>query len=258
MDLAQLLPIWAVVCPLVFLGAAMDAVAGGGGLITVTSYLLAGLDPHMATGTNKCGNLLGMAASSLRFLRRGDVHLPSAVWGALGSVLGAWTGSRLNLMVPDQALYYVLLALIPIMALFLLVKRDFGGEDRSQTLSPARLKLLAFLAGALLGGYDGFFGPGAGTFLILANTGLCRFGLLTASGNAKIANLASCVSSLVSYAISGQVMWAVGLPAALCGLAGGYVGAGLALKKGAKLIRPMFFVVLALLTIRLIYDLTRA
>ena len=256
MELAQLLPMWAVVCPLVFLGAAMDAVAGGGGLITVSAYLLAGLDPHMATGTNKCGNLLGMAASSVRFLRRGDVHLPSALWGAAGAVLGAWVGSRLNLLVPDLALYYVLLALIPVMAVFLLVKRDFGGEDRSGELSPARLKGLALLAGLLIGGYDGFFGPGAGTFLILVNTGLCRLGLLTASGNAKIANLASCIASLFSYAISGQVMWAVGLPAALCGLAGGYVGAGVALKKGAKIIRPMFFVVLALLTARLIYDLT--
>ena len=256
MELAQLFPIWAVVCPLVFLGTLMDAVAGGGGLITVSAYLLAGLNPHLATGTNKCGSLFGMMASSARFLRRGDVHLPSAVWGALGAVAGAWIGSRLNLLVPERALYYVMLVLVPMMAVFLLVKREFGAEDRSGELPPARLKLFALLAGLLIGGYDGFFGPASGTFLILVYTGLCRFGLLTASGNAKIANVASCGASLVSYALAGQVWWAVGIPAALCGLAGGYVGAGVALKKGAKIIRPMFFVVLALLTARLIYDLT--
>ena len=256
MDWEALVGMWAVVCPLVFLGGIVDAVAGGGGLITVPAYLLAGLDPHAATATNKCGNLLGMAASAARFLRGGNVHIPGAVWGGLGSVLGAWAGSRLNLVVPDRALYYVMLVLVPVMAAFLLLKRDFGQEDRSHTLSPARIKLLSLLAGLLIGGYDGFFGPGAGTFLILVNTGLCRFGLLTASGNAKIANVASCVASLATYALAGEVQWAVGLPAALCGMAGGYVGAGLALKNGAKIIRPMFFVVLALLLLRLLSDLS--
>ena len=151
-----------------------------------------------------------------------------------------------------------MLILVPILAVFLIKKRDFGTEDHSEELSPRRLNAISLLSSLVIGVYDGFFGPGAGTFLILANTGLCRFGLLTASGNAKIANVASCGASLVSYALAGQVWWAVGIPAALCGLAGGYVGAGVALKKGAKIIRPMFFVVLALLLARLIYDLAAA
>ena len=96
---------------------------------------------------------------------------------------------------------------------------------------------------------------GTGTFLMLAFTGLCKFDLLTASGNTKVANSASNVASLVTFALAGQVVWSVGIPAAICGIAGGYVGSGLALKNGAKVIRPMFFVVLALFTIRLIYDL---
>ena len=89
MELEQLLPMWAVICPLVFLGAVMDAVAGGGGLLSLPAYLLAGLDPHMAIGTNKLGNLPGMVTSAIRFLRRGNVHLPSAVWCVLGSLVGA-------------------------------------------------------------------------------------------------------------------------------------------------------------------------
>ena len=109
--------------------------------------------------------------------------------------------------------------------------------------------------GLVIGGYDGFFGPGAGTFLMLAFTGLCRFDLLTASGNTKVANSASNLASLVTFAIAGKVMWSVGIPAALCGIVGNYVGSSLALKGGAKVIRPMFFVVLALLLARLIYGL---
>lgn len=255
MELEQLLPMWAVICPLVFLGAVMDAVAGGGGLLSLPAYLLAGLDPHMAIGTNKLGNLPGMATSAIRFLRRGNVHLPSAVWCALGSLVGAWLGSQLNMRLPSDLLYYLMLILVPILAVFLIKKRDFGMEDHSGELSPRRLNAISLVSSLVIGVYDGFFGPGAGTFLILANTGLCRFGLLTASGNMKVASVASCGAAMVSYAVAGHVMWLVALPAALCSIAGAYVGAGLALKNGAKLIRPMFVVVLALLLIRLIYDL---
>ena len=132
----------------------------------------------------------------------------------------------------------------------------FSGEDQARALlsSAGRGRGVAVLEG-VMGCYDGFFGPGAGTFLMLAFTGLCKFDLLTASGNTKVANSASNVASLVTFALAGQVVWSVGIPAAICGIAGGYVGSGLALKNGAKVIRPMFFVVLALLTIRLIYDL---
>ena len=255
MELAELAHIWMIVCPLVFLGGLIDAVAGGGGLITLPAYLIAGLPAHLASGTNKCGNAFGTFLSTGRFLKRGDVHMSSALAGAAGALVGAWVGARLNLIMPEQMLYYIMLAVVPVMALFLLFKRDFGQEDRSGELSRGQLMAMAVGIGLVIGGYDGFFGPGAGTFLMLAFTGLCRFDLLTASGNTKVANSASNLASLVTFAIAGKVMWAVGIPAALCGIAGNYVGSGLALKGGAKVIRPMFFVVLLLLLIRLIYDL---
>ncbi len=255
MELQELVHIWLIVCPLVFLGGLIDAVAGGGGLITLPAYLLAGLPAHVASGTNKCGNTFGTLLATGRFLKRGDVHVPSALAGMVGALVGAWFGARLNLIMPEQVLYYVMLAIVPVMAVFLLMKRDFGQEDRSGELNRGQLMAMAAGIGLVIGGYDGFFGPGAGTFLMLAFTGLCRFDLLTASGNTKVANSASGVASLVTFAIAGKVMWSVGIPAALCGIAGNYVGSGLALKGGAKVIRPMFFVVLALLLARLIYGL---
>lgn len=255
MELGELAHIWLIVCPLVFLGGLIDAVAGGGGLITLPAYLLAGLPAHMASGTNKCGNVFGTLLSTGRFLKRGDVHVPSAIAGAVGALAGAWAGAKLNLIMPEQMLYYVMIAVVPVMAVFLLLKRDFGQEDRSGELSRGQLMAMASGIGLIIGGYDGFFGPGAGTFLMLAFTGLCRFDLLTASGNTKVANSASNLASLVTFAIAGKVLWSVGIPAALCGIAGNYVGSGLALKNGAKVIRPMFFVVLALLLARLIYGL---
>ncbi len=255
MTLGELAHIWIIVCPLVFLGGLIDAVAGGGGLITLPAYLIAGLPAHMASGTNKCGNAFGTFLSTRRFLKRGDVHVPSAIVGAIGALAGAWVGARLNLVMPEQMLYYVMLAVVPVMAVFLIFKRDFGQEDRSGELSRGQLMAMAAGIGLVIGGYDGFFGPGAGTFLMLAFTGLCRFDLLTASGNTKVANSASNLASLVTFAVAGKVMWAVGIPAALCGIAGNYLGSSLALKGGAKVIRPMFFVVLTLLLARLIYGL---
>ncbi len=255
MDLGELAHIWMIVCPLVFLGGVIDAVAGGGGLITLPAYLLAGLPAHLASGTNKCGNIFGVFLSTGRFLKQGDIHIPSAAAGAVGALAGAWVGARLNLIVPEQVLYYVMLAVVPVMAVFLLLKRNFGTEDRSGALSRGQLLVMALGIGLVIGGYDGFFGPGAGTFLMLAFTGLCQFDLLTASGNTKMANSASNLASLITFALAGEVLWSVGLPAALCGVAGNYIGSSLALKGGAKVIRPMFFVVLALLLARLIYGI---
>ena len=222
-----------IVCPLVFLSGLVDAVAGGGGLISLPAYLLAGLPPHAATATNKCGSVFGTGLSAA----------VSAATALLGSVLGA----RLCLLVPDTFLHYFLVAALPVLAVFLLFKRDFGLENKADALSGPLLMLLSGLIGLVLGLYDGFFGPGAGTFVILAFTALCRFDLVTASGNAKVVNFCSNLAAFVTFALAGEIVWALGVPAAVCGLLGHYTGSGLALKKGAKAIRPMFFVVLGLL-----------
>lgn len=244
-----------IICPLVFLGGLVDAVAGGGGLITLPAYLLAGLPPHAATGTNKCGNLFGTLLATGRFLKAGNIHLPAALAGGAAALVGAWLGSCLNLVVPEDVLYYIMLAVVPVIAVVILLKRDLGTQDRSGELPPRKLLLLAGAIGLAIGSYDGFFGPGAGTFLMLAFTGLCKFDLLTASGNTKVANSASNLASLVTFALAGEVVWAVGVPAALCSVAGNFVGSGLALKNGARIIRPMFLAVLALLVVRLVWDL---
>ena len=244
-----------LICPLVFLAGIIDAVAGGGGLITLPAYMIAGLPPHMATATNKCGSTFGTIFATVRFLRGGKIHLKSAVCAAAAALVGSFCGARLNLLVSDKLLSCIMLIVVPVMAVFLLLKRDFGTEDRSDTLSPGRLLLYSAGLGLVIGTYDGFFGPGTGTFLTLAFARVCRFDLLRSSGNTKMVNAASNAAALVTFALSGQVLWAVGLPAAVCSMAGNYVGASLALKKSAKIIRPMLFMVMGLLVIRLAYDI---
>ena len=190
----------------------------------------------------------GRGGKSARGGRGGKVNRAAAL-------AGAWLGARLNMLVPERFLYYFMLAVVPVLAVFLLFKRDFGSEDRSASLGRVWLPVLAAVVGLVIGCYDGFFGPGAGAFFILAFTGLCRFDLLTAAGTSKVVNSASGLASMVTFAAAGEVMWSVGLPAALCSIAGSYVGSGLALRGGAKVIRPMFLVVLSLLVVRLGWDL---
>ena len=255
MELDVLLPIWAIVCPLVFLAGLIDAVAGGGGLISLPAYLIAGLPPHLASGTNKCGNIFGTMLATVRFVREGHYHKHSAIAASLCALVGAWLGAQLNMIVPEAVLYYIMLAIVPVMALFLLLKRDFGEESHIDRFSPRALVLISACVGFILGGYDGFFGPGSGTFMMMAFTALCGFDLLTASGNTKMVNTASNLASLVTFALAGNVWWAVGIPAAVCNIAGSHIGSGLALRNGAKIIRPMFLVVLSLLVVRLAWDL---
>lgn len=243
------------VLPLVFLAGLVDSVAGGGGLISLPAYLVAGLPPHLATATNKCSSTFGTVLTTVRYLKHGHVHLRSAALSVVFALLGSWLGARLNMILPEKYLYWFLLGALPVIAVFLLLRRDFGTENRSEE-RPERV-LLALCAGIALviGAYDGFFGPGTGTFLVLALTGLCGFDLLTASGNAKVINLSSNAAAFVTFAFGGNVLWRLGIPAALFGIAGQYIGSGLALKKGARIIRPMFLVVLVLLLGTVLYDI---
>lgn len=244
-----------IVCPMVFLAGLVDSVAGGGGLISLPAYLLAGLPPHMATATNKCSSTFGTMLTTARYFRHGHVHLPAAGVAVPLSLLGSWLGARLNMVLPERYLYWFLLAALPAIALFLVFRRDFGTESRAEQLPNKILLLRCGAIAAVIGVYDGFFGPGTGTFLVLALTGLCSFDLLTASGNAKVMNLASNLAAFTTFAFGGGILWALGIPAALCGIAGQYIGSGLALKNGARVIRPMFFVVLALLLGQVVYNL---
>ena len=157
----------------------------------------------------------------------------------------------LNILADDKLLRMVLMFAVPVVAVFILFKRDFGSEDRTSNKSQFKLILITSAIGFVVGCYDGFFGPGTGTFLILGFTVFSGFDLLTASGNAKIVNLASNVAAFITFAVNGNIMWSLGLPAAVFGIAGNLLGSRLALKKGAKFIKPMFIVILTILFIKI-------
>lgn len=244
-----------IVCPLVFLGGVVDSVAGGGGLITLPAYLLAGLPPHSAAATNKCSSMFGTLLSTVRYLRHGCWHRPTAAVSAAGALLGSWLGAQLNMFLDERYLYWVLLCALPVVGVAILLKPDLGTRSRTESYSSGALAVRCAAIALILGCYDGFFGPGTGTFMMIALSTFCGFDLLTASGNTKIMNLSSNVAAFTAFALGGKIVWAVGLTAAVFGMLGNYVGSGLALKNGAKVIRPMFLVVLVLLVGRLVWEL---
>ncbi len=243
-----------IVCPLVFLAGLIDAVAGGGGLISLPAYLLAGLPPHNAIATNKLSSCIGTVASTGRFVKNKCVDWPTAVPSAVLAVLGAVAGANLVLGISDTVIRYVMLVLIPLLAFVVLKKRDLS-EVNDAPVGRRKQFAIILAAALVVGMYDGFYGPGTGTFLLLAYTQLARLPLRLAAGNVKIANLSSNVGSLIVFLINGQTIIPLGLIAAVFSILGHFTGAGLLLKNGGKIVKPFILVVLGLLFVRLIYDL---
>ncbi|MCJ7855644.1 TSUP family transporter [Lachnospiraceae bacterium NSJ-143] len=240
-----------IICPLVFVAGFIDSAAGGGGLISLPAYMAAGLPPHMATGTNKCSSMFGTVFSTWNFFKSGKIHIKTALASAAAALAGSWIGAMLNMIADEKILRMVLLFTVPVVAFFIVFKRDFGKEDRTDRHSQKGLIVISMIIGFVVGCYDGFFGPGTGTFLILGFTMFAGFDLLTASGNAKAVNLASNIAAFVTFAASGHIIWHIGLPAAVFGVAGNILGSKIALKKGSKFIRPMFIVILSILFVKI-------
>lgn len=240
-----------IVCPLVFLAGLVDAIAGGGGLISLPAYFIAGVPPHIALGTNKLSSSIGTAVSTIRYCRGIQLSVPAAVVSILMSLIGSALGSSLAMLAGERLLRSLLLCILPFVALVVLTNRRMGsGEER---LPPAS-RLLPLMGGIafLIGGYDGFYGPGTGTFLLLLFIGVCGMGVRRASAYTKIVNLSSNFAALSVFLLHGKLYPTLGLCAAVFSIAGHYAGSSLVLKQGARAVRPVVIAVLVLLFIKLI------
>lgn len=232
----------------------VDAIAGGGGLLTVPALLWAGLPPHVAIATNKGQSVFGSFAALVRFARGGLVDARRArVTFPLG-VAGSLAGAALLLAIPPSALRPVIAVLLGLAALFVGLRRP--PPPRLEDAPPRRGALAVAGAVALaIGAYDGFFGPGTGTFLIVAFVALLGDGLARASASAKVVNFASNFAALSLFAASGTVAWRVALPMAAAQLAGGWLGAHLAVRRGDALVRRVVVVVALAAAVKLGWDL---
>lgn len=245
-----------VVCPLVFFASFVDAIAGGGGLISLPAYLLTGMPAHMAIGSNKLSAAVGTAISTVRFIKNGSLHLRIALETAAFAFVGSTLGAQLALHISDYYLRVVMMILLPCVAVFVLFnRRQMSDESRFEQYSRARIVCGMAGIGLLVGMYDGFFGPGTGTFLILAFTMVLGFDLKRACGNTKIVNLTTNLAALLMFILAGQIYYEVAIPATIFSILGNWLGSGVAIKNGARLIRPLMVAVLCLLLLKIAYDL---
>lgn len=243
--------ILAVLVPIIFFGAFVDAIAGGGGLITLTAYVAVGLPPQYALGTNKFASSFGTTIASSQYIRRGQISWPVAAMAIPASFAGSAIGSSMAGRWANDYLGYLLLVLVPAIAIFMMINPSFGqGKERAR----ATLLAVAALLGLLLGWYDGFFGPGTGMLLTLGFTTLLGLDLLTSSGTARAVNLSSNLAALTVFLINGSVDFSIGIPCAAASIAGGWVGSRLALRIGGRVIKPIMLLVLALLLIKVAFE----
>ncbi len=252
MELARAL---LIVCPLVFTAGFVDAIAGGGGIISIPAYLFAGLPAHFAAGCNKFSASFGTVIAAKKYFSSGKMNLKIALYSAIGSIIGAFIGTNMALYINEKTLEGLLLLALPLVAFFLATQKSFGKEVVPKNFSETKQIALSIGIGIVIGTYDGLIGPGTGTFLILAFSGLLGLELVTASGCAKVSNLASNLTSMIIFTISGKVIFAIAIPAALCSMLGGYMGAKFAIKKGANSVKYIIFLVLALLFFKTILDI---
>ncbi len=240
MSWAMTLFLWGMV----FFAGFVDSVAGGGGLISLPAYLFTGMPTYTALSCNKFSGACGTTFSALRFFRHGALDVRASVIAAVGSLMGAAAGSRMVFLFDERTLKTMLALVIPFAAVFIMFKRSYGEENRSHELSLRSAALLSFFIGLIIGAYDGMIGPGTGTFAIIAFTALMKYDLRTASGNAKVMNMASNYGAAFVFAAAGTIDYRIAAPAALFGIAGNYIGSGFAINRGAKFIRPMMIFVI--------------
>ena len=244
--------LWIVllICVGVFLGSFMDAIAGGGGIITVPTYLIAfsRLPAYYALGTNKLSSGIGTVFSTARFIKNGLVDwklfTPAVALALAGSVAGTW----LQHHTPDVVLKYLLLFVLPVVAFVTLRNRSW--PDQSEEMEFRVRAAIVWTASFFIGGYDGYYGPGTGTFLMIIFVRFAKLDTRHAAGGVKVINLASNFGSLFTALQAGYVLVGVGLISAVASILGHYLGAGLAIKNGSKIVKPTVILVLLLLMVK--------
>lgn len=235
-----------------FAAGLVDAIAGGGGLLTVPALLAAGLPPQIALATNKGQASFGAVSSFASFWMRDGIDRKRAPWGFVCGFVGSLAGAYVLTVIKPEPLKPVVLVLLVLAAAFVAWPR------KSSTGHPHDWAMIALVPLALaFGFYDGFFGPGVGSMLIVMFVLLFGDTLTRASGNAKVVNLASNIAALILFASRGAVLWKIALPMAAANATGAFVGAHIAVKRGDKLVRVVVLLVVAALVVKIALDLLR-
>lgn len=243
-----------IICPLIFIAGFVDSIGGGGGLISLPAYLLAGLPTHISIATNKLSSAMGTTVSTAKFIKHKLINLKLAIPTIIAALIGSSIGANLSLKTDDYILRIALLPVLCITAFFVTNKHLFGKEYPTDVIFNKKVFVIATLLALLIGAYDGFYGPGTGTFLIILLNVFAHLNINQANAQTKAINLTTNITSLIIFIHSGQVIWPLGLIAGIFGTAGNYLGSSLAIKSSAKITRPIIGLVLVLLFCKVLFS----
>ncbi|SEG28967.1 TSUP family transporter [Vibrio hangzhouensis] len=237
-----------------FAAGFIDAVAGGGGMLTVPALLSLGLPPHIALGTNKLAATFASSTAAFTYYRKRLFNPECWFRAFVATLFGATLGTLVVDMISTEWLEKVLPLIILAAALYTVFHRAPQGEHNKVDIGCPTFNRKQYLQGLSLGFYDGVAGPGTGAFWTVSSMALYRLNILFASGLAKAMNFTSNFTSLVTFAVLGHINWVLGLTMGVCLMAGAYIGAHSAIRFGAKFIRPIFVSVVSVLAIKLAYE----
>lgn len=244
-----------ILCIASFFAGFVDAIVGGGGLIQtpVALILLPNLPVSSIIGSLKIPAFSGTSFAANQYLKKVQMNWKLLIIMAITAFCAAFLGSNLLTLVSNDFMKPLLLVVLTLIAIYTFAKKNFG-IHQEKNFSPTKQLVLAILLSICIGFYDGFIGPGTGSFLVLGFVTLLGFDFLHASANAKMVNLATNFGSICLFVLKGKIIWAIAIPMAICNALGGYIGAKLAIKKGNGFIRIFFLVVVILALIRFGYD----
>lgn len=231
----------------------IDSIAGGGGLISVPTYLALGMPAELILGTNKCVSSSGTTIAVFRYIRNRTILWKAVVYAIFAALVGSAIGASLSGYLSRSIIFSMLLLVIP--ALFYVQTRHTPALSPKIDRPHRQVVVRAVLIGFLLGGYDGIFGPGTGTFILFAFMIFLQMTPREASANARIVNYASNVSAFVYFLIKGKVFWPVALVAIAGSICGNWLGSGLVINNADRVVVPAFRFVLLLLMLKCGYDL---
>lgn len=236
-----------------FVASFIDSVVGGGGLVTLPALLMTGLPITQVLGTNKLAASMGSITSMMTFIRSGKVKLSLVKWLFPLSFIGSMSGAYIVRYVPSEFMKPLVVILLVVVACYTLLKKDWGDVSTYGGLSK-KTGLLSGVVAFTIGFYDGFFGPGTGSFLIFAFL-LIGFDFVTSSGNAKVLNFASNIAAMLTFLYLGYVHLGYSLIMGAGMILGAIAGTRVAIKKGAAYVRPLFLTMTVILVGKQIWDL---
>lgn len=233
----------------------VDSVCGGGGLFTVPALMSIGLPAHMVVGTNQGCLVLGNITAIYKYGKNGKIDYKIAAMALPFSLIGAVLGAKLNLLVPTRYLQLIMIFLLPVMAVFSFIKKDIGQENHPEDVPAKKRYIYAALIGLIISTYHAFYGPASGMFYIAAFCVALKYDMVNANGISKVILLCACSISAITYSLSGNVEWHIVMVASITYIIGNYIGSSIALTRGARFVKPMFYCMLVVLFAKLLIDL---